>query len=225
MRLRFPVGAGLVFVVHRERLAILIDGGHVIASVQQRHHRVPTANEVVALCIDLVSRPQLAGSELYRAFFYHARPLKGRSRNPLTGQWIRFSERADAPAQNDLMNDLAGKPNFAVREGKLKARGWGLKKRALKRLLANLQAGQPLALTGNDLRPSVVQKAVDMRIGLDVATLALKKQVSAVMLVTGDTDFVPAMKVARREGLRVYLHTMPPNPVHPELRAHADHVL
>ena len=124
-----------------------------------------------------------------------------------------------------MINELEGKPNFAVRLGRLKGRGWELKRRALERLLSDHQAGQPLTLAPNDLRPGLVQKAVDMRIGLDVATIALKKQASAVLLITGDTDLVPAMKVARREGLRVYLHTMPPQPVHPELRAHADHVL
>jgi len=212
--------------MHRERLAVLIDGGHVVAAVQKRLDRVPTADEVVALCMDLVSRPPLVGSELYRAFFYHARlPKKARRKHPLTGQWVRFSKRPGASEQNILINELEGKPNFAVRLGRLGGGGWELKRRALERLLNAHQAGRALTLAPDDLRPGLVQKAVDMRIGLDVATLALKKQVSAVLLITGDTDLVPAMKVARREGLRVYLHTMPPQPVHPELRAHADHVL
>ena len=47
-----------------------------------------------------------------------------------------------------------------------------------------------------------------MRIGLDVAALALKRLVGAVVLVSGDADMVPALRFARREGLRTYLHTM-----------------
>ncbi len=56
------------------------------------------------------------------------------------------------------------------------------------------------SLTPDDLRLGLRQKGVDMRIGLDISTLTLKKQVDTIILVTGDSDFVPAAKVARREG-------------------------
>lgn len=45
------------------------------------------------------------------------------------------------------------------------------------------------------------QKGVDMRIGIDIASLALKKQVDTIVLVAGDSDFVPAAKLACREGI------------------------
>lgn len=45
------------------------------------------------------------------------------------------------------------------------------------------------------------QKGVDMRIGVDIASLVLKKQVDTLILVAGDSDFVPAAKLARREGI------------------------
>ncbi len=44
-----------------------------------------------------------------------------------------------------------------------------------------------------------------MRIGIDVATLTLKRIVDRVILVSGDTDMIPAMKLARREGVQVVL--------------------
>ena len=49
------------------------------------------------------------------------------------------------------------------------------------------------------------QKGVDMRIGLDISTLTLKKQVDTIVRVAGDSDFVPAAKLARREGVQVVL--------------------
>lgn len=45
------------------------------------------------------------------------------------------------------------------------------------------------------------KKGVDMRIGLDIAALALKKQADTLVLVAGDSDFIPAAKLARREGI------------------------
>lgn len=49
------------------------------------------------------------------------------------------------------------------------------------------------------------QKGVDMRIGLDISTLTLKRQVDTIVLVAGDSDFVPAAKLARREGIEFIL--------------------
>ena len=40
-----------------------------------------------------------------------------------------------------------------------------------------------------------------MKIGLDISSLAYKKQVDQIILIAGDSDFVPAAKLARREGI------------------------
>ena len=47
-----------------------------------------------------------------------------------------------------------------------------------------------------------------MRIGLDIASLAYKKQVDQIILLAGDSDFVPAAKLARREGIDFILDPM-----------------
>lgn len=49
------------------------------------------------------------------------------------------------------------------------------------------------------------QKGVDIRTGLDIARIAVKRIVDIIVLVTGDSDFVPVMKFARTEGIKVYL--------------------
>jgi uncharacterized LabA/DUF88 family protein len=47
-----------------------------------------------------------------------------------------------------------------------------------------------------------------MRIGLDIAALAFKRLAGRVILVSGDADFVPAAKLARREGIDFILDPM-----------------
>jgi len=47
-----------------------------------------------------------------------------------------------------------------------------------------------------------------MKIGLDIASLALKRMVNKVILIAGDSDFVPAAKLARREGIDFVLDPM-----------------
>lgn len=70
---------------------------------------------------------------------------------------------------------------------------------------------------------NLTQKGIDMEIGLDVAWLATKRIVDRIVLCTGDRDFVPAMKLARREGVQVVLATLGATP-HPTLLEHADFV-
>ncbi len=63
-----------------------------------------------------------------------------------------------------------------------------------------------------------------MRVGLDIASPTLKKQVEVIVLVTGDSDFVPAMKFARREGAQLFLVALGHHVVD-EMLEHADLML
>ena len=85
-----------------------------------------------------------------------------------------------------------------------------------------LQLNPNKAVSDRDFIPELVQKGVDMRIGLDIAALALKRLADTVVLA-GDADMIPAMRFARREGLRVGLCTHPG--IRRELSAHADFML
>ena len=63
-------------------------------------------------------------------------------------------------------------------------------------------------LTEADFDFNSRQKGVDMKIGVDIASLAYKKQVDQIILIAGDSDFVPAAKLARREGIDFILDPM-----------------
>ncbi len=63
-------------------------------------------------------------------------------------------------------------------------------------------------LEERDVSLGLRQKGVDMRIGLDIASITLKKQADTIILVSGDSDFVPAAKLARREGVEFILDPM-----------------
>ena len=102
--------------------------------------------------------------------------------------------------------------------GELRFRGWAVNTRRL------VDDEHELLITSDDLVPNVHQKGVDMHVGLDIASLTLKKQVDVIVLVTGDSDFVPAMKFARREGAQLFLLTLGHNVVR-EMLEHADLVL
>ncbi|WP_241522242.1 NYN domain-containing protein [Staphylococcus intermedius] len=63
-------------------------------------------------------------------------------------------------------------------------------------------------LDEKDFALSLVQKGVDMKIGLDIATLSYKKLVDKIVLIAGDSDFVPAAKLARTEGIDFVLDSL-----------------
>lgn len=65
------------------------------------------------------------------------------------------------------------------------------------------------------------QKGIDMKIGVDIASMALKKFVDRIVLIAGDSDFVPAAKLARREGIDFILDPMGAN-IDPSLFEHID---
>ena len=67
-----------------------------------------------------------------------------------------------------------------------------------------------------------VQKGIDMRIGLDIATYAASDRIDRLGLVTADTDLVPALKHARRAGLQVTIYELPGQRLHRDLIEHAD---
>ena len=76
-------------------------------------------------------------------------------------------------------------------------------------------------LQENDFTIDIKQKGVDMRIGLDIASLAYKKQVDQIILISGDSDFVTAAKLARREGIDFILDPLGAH-IKPDLFEHID---
>lgn len=60
-----------------------------------------------------------------------------------------------------------------------------------------------------------------MKIGVDIASLAYKKQVDQIVLIAGDSDFVPAAKLARREGIDFVLDPLDA-PIKEQLFEHID---
>jgi uncharacterized LabA/DUF88 family protein len=208
-----------------ERAALMLDGGFVKKKLQNRSKQLPSASDIVSLCADILASPRLKDLNLLRIYYYDCPPIEGKAVHPLTREEVEFSRTRQASQNKALLDSLELEPDFAVRRGMLLQTGWKLGKTAL-RSLRTRGDGKLGArkIEARDIVPDISQKGVDMRIGLDIATLALKRTVDVLVLVTGDSDFVPAMKLARKEGLRVYLECLG-HPVLRELKAHADFVL
>ena len=97
--------------------------------------------------------------------------------NPPTETETRMQSSADK-----FYTYLETIPNVQARFGKLKYRG--------KR---------------DDGKSIYVQKGVDVKIGIDMVQLALKNKIGHAILVSGDADILPAVEIAKEEGVEVTL--------------------
>ena len=141
---------------------------------------------------------------LYRVFYYDARPYMGKAQQPVSKLPIDYAKTDQAQFRMELFDELRQRADTAVRLGDVRReRNWILKERPQNKLLSGDLGIDDLK--DEDFTPGLKQKAVDMRIGLDIASIALKKQASTIILVSGDADFVPASKLARREGVKIVL--------------------
>lgn len=180
---------------------MLIDGGHLrVLAKRAGHNYNPEYVEKVAHAC------ALADETIFRVLYYDCAPFNGEVEQPVSRTMKVFS-KSDA-----WLNDLAKRDLFAVRRGVLKFRGWKPKALPVK----------PIVPTDADFEANFEQKGVDMRIGLDVATFSATRTVDRLVLLTGDTDCVPAMKHARKEGLQIALVTLPKHRVASELLWHSD---
>jgi uncharacterized LabA/DUF88 family protein len=202
-----------------ERIALMVDGGFLKKKLCQRNHRDATVQDIAGFCNIVLQKPPLAQAQLFRIYFYDAPPFEGKVTNPLSGAVQNMAGTAQAVQNTQLLRSLELQPNFAVRRGIVSCQGWKLGNAALRAI-----SRQPRAITARDLVPDLKQKGVDMRIGLDIAWLATKRLIDGIALVTGDSDFIAPMKLARKEGIRIYLETMG-HPVYIELKVHADILL
>ena len=204
------------------RYAILLDGEWLRYTLLRKNKEKYLRYEDILEEIKILRKnDNLRDINIYRIFYYTADPLIKTMENPIDGTKLKFATTAQY--YFELINKLEKEPNFAVRRGQLVTKGWKTKYGVLKRLGSTRQASQ---IEGRDVMPDIQQKGVDMMIGIDMATLAIKKLVSTVIIVSGDSDLVPAMKLARTEGLRVYLatfgETLGPQS---QLRIHTDLIL
>ena len=169
------------------RTAILVDGGfyrkranHLwgILTAEER------ADELQSYCHTHIHLKD--GGEkriLYRIFYYDCEPISNRSVfHPLTRQNIRLDQSDTFTWTNAFLEELKRRRKFALRLGQLAGTPcYNLKPEATKDLFVGKRKLEDI--TESDFLFHSPQKGVDMRIGIDIASLAYKKQVDQIILI------------------------------------------
>ncbi len=207
--------------------AIFVDAGfflkrfrHVYPTIK-KYDAILAARTLHKMCLDhLTQRGDVERRELYRIFVYDCPPLTKKAHTPLEKVAIDFGKSDTAAFRTAFHSELKCLRKVALRLGRLQdGGGWRIKPPVLSAILKKERKFEDL--TDHDFEYDVRQKGTDMRIGLDIASVAYKRQADQIVLVAGDADFVPAAKLARREGIDFILDPMW-NPIAPDLHEHVD---
>lgn len=194
------------------KTAILVDGGFYrkrAAHLWGKKTAEERAKELSAYChAHMQDRDGNASRELYRIFYYDCKPIGRRSiYHPLTKRNVDLDKSETYTWTLTFLEELKKRRKFALRLGELSNQAcYNLRPDVTKKLLAGTRTLD--SLTEEDFMFVAQQKGVDMRIGIDISSLAFKKQVDQIILIAGDSDFVPAAKLARREGIDFILDPM-----------------
>ena len=195
-----------------DKYAIFFDGGFV-QRVLPKLYKSPISLDLLNRAVSKIAQsPQLTGKSLLRCYYYDAAPFKGVKTTP-TGDSIDFSKTPQYERMSKFHESLKFAENFAFRCGDLKFRGWHI----------------PETKKDDDssisYKPTLDQKGVDIKIGLDIALMSMKRFIDVIVIFTGDADIAPAMKFARKEGLNVYYISVSPLSnvwIANEVRIHSD---
>lgn len=207
------------------KTAILVDGGFYRKRAKYlwgEKTAADRAKELTAYCMaHLNDNHDSDKKQLYRIFYYDCEPIGRKSvYHPLTKKNVDLDKSDTYMWTNSFLSELKQKRKFALRLGHLSEQvHYNLKPSVTKDLCSGKRTIE--SLVENDFIFSAQQKGVDMKIGVDIASLAYKKQVDQIILIAGDSDFVPAAKLARREGIDFVLDPMW-NDVRADLFEHID---
>ena len=189
------------------KTVMIVDGGYfkkVVVTEHKLAHR-----QYTDFLYHNIRSCEEEDEDLMRILYYDCLRYEGEQQLPISGGSKRFYAN---PTEFD---GLAAYDLMAIRLGELRFRGFTLR-----------QEGRTVnrPLNDSDFLPSFEQKGVDMRIGLDIAHYSEKHLVDRIILISNDTDCIPAMKEARKNGVQVVVAEFAGQNLHRDLVKHSDYV-
>jgi uncharacterized LabA/DUF88 family protein len=181
-----------------ETVAFILDGDFTRRVVHDLVGRHPTPAQIEKFCRSAVT----ADERIKGAAYYDCPPLDETRPLPVSGAPYSFKDQPTYWKAFRFQEALLKNNFFSYRLGKLLFDGWRMKRAATR----DLKAG-PRPLSDSDFEPILVQKQVDMMIGLDIAKLSNTRFVDRLILITSDSDLIPAIRLARANGTKVTIIT------------------
>ena len=204
-----------------KKTAVLFDGDFYLRCYKQKFKELSNAEKVAkAVCSTGFHYAKANNRELYRIFFYDCFPSEKKVHLPISKQVFEFSNSKMYKFRIELFEKLKQTRKVALRLGKLRdGNKWIIKPDIMEKVIKG--ETKIIDLTDSSFTYDFRQKGVDIKIGIDIVSLAYKGLIDQIVLVSGDADFVPALKLARCEGIDVILQPMGQH-INPSLFEHID---
>jgi uncharacterized protein (TIGR00288 family) len=195
------------------KTAILVDGGFyrlVTQNVYGYHSPEDAADALMVYCHRHL-REHVGDHELYRIYYYDCPPVDKQVYHPLRQKDINLKLTDTYTWVQSFLNALKRKRKVALRLGQLDVEHtvYTLKYDSVKKICSGVKDKD--TLTEQDFELTIAQKGVDMKIGIDIATLAYNHLVDQIVIIGNDRDYVPALKLARTAGIDIVLDPMGQN--------------
>ncbi len=171
-------------------VVIMVDGGFLHKTILKCEKKQPDdSDDYVELIKKYINSVASDDEEVMRILFYDCYPYKPNKRNateilPILKTRKRFSKKTSP------LTKLGQSELIALRLGRLRLRGF-----------RNVAESEDLK--DESFKPIFEQKAVDVKIAVDMVVYSLHKLISRITLISNDTDLIPAMKEARRNGIQI----------------------
>ncbi|PTQ90017.1 NYN domain-containing protein [Agitococcus lubricus] len=190
-----------------------------------------TSEQIVLVIQQIIKKhlfncPKNIYQHTYRIFYYDSPPLTIKVHLPLLNQGethkrvLDFAKDKKNIQRSEILERLKKQPKFALCLGSIKhEKQWKLKDTTLNKLLREEIYFEQLS--NEDFYYEMRQKGVDIKLGIDISTLAQQKLVNKIILIAGDSDFVPAAKLARIHGIDFVLDALHNN-IDESLHEHID---
>jgi uncharacterized LabA/DUF88 family protein len=205
--------------------AVLVDAGFFVkraARIYGRQTPEAAAKQLHRIALDHLNDDRgRRVARLYRIFVYDAPPAVWKGHLPISKQSVDYGNSTVAQWRLEFHQCLRSLRKVALRLGHIPTTSvhWQLTPGAVKALVSRQR--EWASIEDDDFRLDLRQKGVDMRIGLDIASLTYQARINQLILISGDSDFVPAAKLARREGIDFVLDPMW-STIRPDLHEHID---
>ena len=206
--------------------AILIDGPFFVKRIRQVFPQ--TVHYDGRSMADLVWRLSAAHlfernqpkRHLFRIFFYDSPCVDQKVTLPVSRNTVDISKTREGQFKLSFHRQLQRKRKLALRLGEpLEVDQWRLREDAQADLLGRRITTDELQ--DDDFIPVSTPRGLELRMGVDLATLAYKKQVQQVVLIAGDGFFAAGAELVRHEGIDIVLDPMWQN-ISEELFTHID---
>ncbi len=158
------------------KILVMIDGNYLRISARNLGYENFSHEKLAKALVDKASEEMEAKYRLLRVYYYDSPPLM--KHKDLTEKEIEFARK-----RQSFLDSLNSLKNFEVVLGRIQYKG------------RNKYTGKLIT----------VQKGVDVRMAIDIIDFAEKRVTDAILLVTGDSDLIPAIKSAKTKGVNVLL--------------------